>query len=61
MTFPRDKIQPEHTYKNDSGTMFYVHDITGKMVNYCKLGSVDRNKVLIGRFASMIVSEVPNQ
>lgn len=57
----RDKIKPQRTYRTEGGRLLYVHDLSEQKVIYCDVGSIDRHKCSLGRFASRIVSEAPNQ
>ena len=58
---PRNEIRVGQTYRNTAGTLFYVHDIEGGGVTYCKVGSVDRRRLSLARFASLVIAESPNQ
>lgn len=57
----KDELTPQHTYRTEGGKLLYIHAIHGQKVVYCEVGSVDRLECSLGRFASRIAAEVPNQ
>lgn len=57
----KDEITPQHTYRTEGGKLLHVQAVHGQKVVYCEVGSVDRLECSLGRFASRIAAEVPNQ
>lgn len=54
-------IQEQQTYQTDHGGKFYVHEITGQKVSFCKIGELERREASLGRFASTMSRQIPNE
>lgn len=57
----KDEVKAQHTYKTEGGLLLYIHELSGQRVVYCHVGQVVRQECSLGRFASRIAAEVPNQ
>ncbi len=54
-------IEEGKTYLAFHGVKFYVHEVTGQKVSFCKVGELERRERSLGWFASSISHEVPNE
>lgn len=48
------------TYSTFSGANYYVHEIVGQKIIYCRVGEVNRREASLGRFAAIADHEIPN-
>ncbi len=58
----KNKIQEQCTYEADGSThKFYVHEITGQKVSFCRVGELARREASLSRFAAVMSRQIPNQ
>jgi hypothetical protein len=55
------QINEGQTYQTADGRKFYVHEITGQKVSFCKVGELARRERSLGWFAAAMSQQIPNQ
>lgn len=57
----KHEIEEAKSYQTYAGSQYYVHEITGERISYCRIGELKRLEASLGRFAAVMQRQIPNQ